>query len=155
MTAGGKARAAVMNWSTVLLRRRIVNHEVKAIYASTIATIMAVSTAWNWVMSFPLFFLEVCELSGGSANTFEGKICHRHRSKCRAIQRQDLIAADIARVVVQQAADGRAVADDAGIADYYSKFTDVERAILRDPETLYIGLAAARARAIADQWRHS
>lgn len=38
------------------------------------------------------------------------------------------------------------------IAEYFAKFTEDEKQILRDPETRYIGLASKKARQIHDNW---
>jgi adenylosuccinate lyase len=42
---------------------------------------------------------------------------------------------------------------DAGIADYFAKFTDAEKQIIQDPETHYTGLAAQKARSTHDFWQ--
>jgi adenylosuccinate lyase len=42
---------------------------------------------------------------------------------------------------------------DAGIADYFTKFTDKEKQIIQDPETHYTGLAAQKARSTHDFWQ--
>jgi adenylosuccinate lyase len=41
---------------------------------------------------------------------------------------------------------------DAGIADYFARFTDSEKQILSEPERHYTGLAAQKARAVYDYW---
>ncbi len=41
---------------------------------------------------------------------------------------------------------------DESIAEYFAKFTDSEKQILREPEKYYTGLASQKARAIHDKW---
>jgi adenylosuccinate lyase len=41
---------------------------------------------------------------------------------------------------------------DAGIADYFAKFTDSEKQILQEPEKYYTGQAAQKALAVHDYW---
>jgi adenylosuccinate lyase len=45
------------------------------------------------------------------------------------------------------------VSTDAAVADYFAKFTDAEKQILRDPEKHYTGLAAKKALSTHDYWR--
>jgi len=48
-----------------------------------------------------------------------------------------------------------AASNDGDIADYFSKFSDTEKDILREPEKHYVGLAAHKARSIHDTWKSS
>lgn len=43
---------------------------------------------------------------------------------------------------------------DAGIANYFAKFTDTEKLILQEPEKHYTGLAAKKALLVHDHWQH-
>jgi len=46
-----------------------------------------------------------------------------------------------------------AVSSDADIAEYFSKFSDSEMQILKEPEKYYTGLAAQKAHSVYDAWQ--
>jgi adenylosuccinate lyase len=45
------------------------------------------------------------------------------------------------------------VSKDSGIADYFAKFTDIEKQILQEPEKHYTGLSAQKALTTHDYWQ--
>lgn len=66
-------------------------------------------------------------------------------------------AHEVSKVLAHQAQDaGKSLYEvasaDAGIADYFAKFTDAEKQILQEPEKHYTGLAAKKALAVHDYW---
>lgn len=67
-------------------------------------------------------------------------------------------AHEVSKALAHQAQDaGKALyevaSQDAGIADYFAKFTDGEKQILQEPEKHYTGLAAKKALAICEQYK--
>lgn len=123
-------------------------------YALTLACVASMASRLNKVMSK----LEVDEenmqknlhMSGGAIAAEPlylllekyGHIAGHEVSK--SLAQQALTSKLSLYEVAEQSAD---------IFDYFSKFTDAEKAILKEPETNYTGLAAARAKSVHDFWQ--
>jgi adenylosuccinate lyase len=57
------------------------------------------------------------------------------------------------RALEQDKPLGEVIAQDAEAAGYWSRFSADEQAVITEPETRYTGIAAAKARRIAEQWK--